>query len=253
MNKKVYDLGLTSISFRKLSQKEIVLGASDAGLSCIEWGSDVHVPCRDNDKISSAIRLQQEYGIRCSSYGTYFRLGETPIDELKYYIDAAQALGTNILRLWCGTKSSQNYTESEKELLFEQCRQAEMIAKENGVVLCMESHKNTLTENIADTLKLMESIDSEYFRMYWQPFQWLQAEENTLIAKAIAPYTKHIHVFNWKGSNKYSLHDAIDEWKNYIAAFDTPRTLLFEFMPDDQITSLKKETEALKIITGEIL
>jgi hypothetical protein len=57
--------------------------------------------------------LQQEYGIACCSYGTYFRLGVTPLCELAQYIKAAKILGTVILRLWCGNKNSQDYTEKE--------------------------------------------------------------------------------------------------------------------------------------------
>lgn len=43
----MYDLGLVSVSFRNHSAKEIIQAAKDAGLTCIEWGSDVHAPYDD--------------------------------------------------------------------------------------------------------------------------------------------------------------------------------------------------------------
>ena len=40
-------LGLVSITYRKLTPAEIIPLVRDAGLSCIEWGSDIHVPQTD--------------------------------------------------------------------------------------------------------------------------------------------------------------------------------------------------------------
>ena len=39
--------GLVSVSFRAHAPREILCAMKTAGLSLIEWGSDVHAPCRD--------------------------------------------------------------------------------------------------------------------------------------------------------------------------------------------------------------
>ena len=245
-----YNLGLVSVSFRKHTPEEIVKAVKSAGLTCIEWGSDIHAPCRDTDRLHEIARLQEEYGITCSSYGTYFRLGHTPMEELSDYIAAAKLLGTNILRLWCGTKNGAEMTKSEREALFAECRKAAEIAEASGVTLCMECHMRSFTERPEDTVALMKAVNSPAFRMYWQPFQWLDAEGSLAIAKAVAPFAEHIHVFNWQGSGKYPLSEAVEDWRRYLSVFDTPRTLLLEFMPDDRIESLPAEAEALKTIVG---
>jgi sugar phosphate isomerase/epimerase len=77
--KEKYNLGLVSVSFRKHSPKEILEEMKKAELSLIEWGSDVHAPCGDIERLNEIAKLQKEYGIECSSYGTYFRFGQTPI------------------------------------------------------------------------------------------------------------------------------------------------------------------------------
>ena len=245
-----YILGLVSISFRKHTPEEIIMAVKTAGLSCIEWGSDVHAPCRDMEKLHKIARLQREYGITCSSYGTYFRLGHTPMEELKDYIAAAKLLGTNILRLWCGDKSGADMTEQERDVLFAECRKAAEIAEASGVTLCMECHMRSFTERPEDTVALMEAVSSPAFRMYWQPFQWLDVAGSMAVAKAVAPYAEHIHVFNWQGSGKFPLSEAVEDWRRYLSVFDTPRTLLLEFMPDDRIETLSAEAEALKTIVG---
>lgn len=250
MNKNVYTLGLVSVSFRQHSSREIARAAKDAGLSCIEWGSDVHAPYGESEKISEIVGLQKEYGLFCSSYGTYFRLGETPMEEMEGYIHAAQMLGTDVLRLWCGRKSGAEMTATEKEALLAACREAAAIAEANQVTLCMECHQNTLTENPNDAVWLMESVHSSHFRMYWQPFQWQCAEENRHNAKKVAPYAKHVHVFHWKGEQKLPLEEAVEEWQNYLKEFTVPRTLLLEFMPGGTLEELQCEAAALRKITG---
>ena len=251
MNNNKYDPGLVSVSFRQHTPKEIIEAAKNAGLSLIEWGSDIHAPYNDAARLNEIVKLQKGYGIVCSSYGTYFRLGETPIEELEGYINAAKILGTDTLRLWCGRKSGADMTDGERAELIDTCRKAAEIAKENGVKLCMECHRKTFTEDPKDTVFLMESVNSPHFRMYWQPFQWQSAEQNIENAKKIAPYTERIHVFNWKGDKKLKLSGAVSEWQNYLGEFPAPTTLLLEFMPNGTISELKSEADALRSIIGE--
>ena len=251
MEEKKYNLGLVSVSFRKNTPREILEAVKSAGLSCIEWGSDVHAPCHDTERLYELVELQKEYGVVCSSYGTYFRFCETPIEELKHYISAAKILGTDILRLWCGTKSGEALSDQERKTLIAQCKEAARMAEKAGVTLCMECHKGTFTERLEDTIELMRETNSEHFRMYWQPFQWQSEEENLRSAEAIAPYARHIHVFQWKEKLRFSLNEGVEEWRGYLDKFTTPRTLLLEFMPDDSIATLPAEADALRKIISK--
>ena len=61
-----YRMGLVSISFRSHTPREILEAMRRAGLTCIEWGSDVHAPCRDTAALRAIASLQEEYGIACS-------------------------------------------------------------------------------------------------------------------------------------------------------------------------------------------
>ncbi len=241
-----FNFGLCSISFRQHTPEEILQAMKAAELSTIEWGSDVHCPPKTAKEIA---KLQKQYDIRCCSYGTYFRLGVTPIEELKEYITAAKTLGTNVQRLWCGDKNSEEYSAEEKELLFSACKVAAKIAETEDVTLCMECHNGTYTNNKESAIELMENVNSKHFRMYWQPNQLRSEEENILYAKQISPYTENIHVFNWMGNEKYPLADAKDIWKRYLSCFDDNKNLLLEFMPDDKIETLQGEADALKEIT----
>ncbi len=249
---KNFRLGLVSISFRGNSPEQILTEMNKAGLKYIEWGSDVHAPCSDEQRLCKIAQFQKEHNIICSSYGTYFWLGRDDVNELESYIKAAKILGTNILRLWCGNKNSQDYTAKERDHLFEQCRLAAKIAEKNDVIFCMECHPNTYTNKTAATLELMQAVNSEHFRMYWQPNQFESYDYNIDGVHKIAPYMEHVHVYNWEGHGKFPLKDGIAKWREYLKAFKDNTALLLEFMPDNRIESLCDETKALfEIVEAE--
>lgn len=241
-------LGLVSVSFRNLTPQKIIKEAKKAGLSCIEWGSDIHAPCDDIEKLREIAKMQKKNGIFCCSYGTYFRLGSDNTDELIKYINAARILGTDILRVWCGNKATDKYTAAEEKTLFDDCRRAAAIAEEHGVTLCMECHNGTYTHYKEGAIKLMKEINSPSFRMYWQPNQFVTEEENIKYARLLSSFTKNIHIFNWTEKARLPLCEAESLWKLYLSYFNGSQTLLLEFMPDDSIDSLPTETEALKRI-----
>lgn len=243
--KEQFKTGLVSISFRKNTQREILEMMKRADLKYIEWGSDVHAPHKRLDMLRELAEMQRMYGVSCSSYGTYFCLGETPVEDLADYIKAAKTLGTDILRLWAGRRCGGELSLPEIEKFMDSCWRCADIAEREGVKLCVECHKNSFTERLEDALMLMDNVGSDKFRMYWQPFRARSVEENLAYLKKVEPYVEHIHVFNWDAYNRYPLADGIEAWKKYVAALSRPRTLLLEFMPDDLLSALPREAEAL--------
>lgn len=244
----MFKTGLCSISFRGYTPEEILKACNEARIEFIEWGSDVHVPFDDKENLKKIVELQNKYGIKASSYGTYFRLGETDLKLLPDYIAVAKTLGTNVLRLWCGNKSSKDYTLKEKELFFEECKKAARIAEEHGVYLCMECHVYTLTDNVNSAMEVIAAVNSPHFKMYWQPNQFESKEYNLNYAKTVAQNTKNIHVFNWKEHERFPLILAKETWREYLRLFDKSQILMLEFMPDDKLETLKTEADSLREI-----
>ncbi len=245
-------VGLVSVSFRKLSPEEILSAAAGCGLKVIEWGSDVHAPRQDRQRLEQIVQLQKNYGLSCCSYGTYFYLGRDPLEELSEYIAAAKLLGTTVLRLWCGVKSPWDYSQEEKKALFADCRAAAKMAEQAGVTLCMECHMRSYTETKESALELMQAVGSHAFRMYWQPNQNRAVEENIAYLDALEPYIDHIHVFQWKGTEKFPLAQGLEEWKGYLSRLSGAHMLLLEFMPDNDAASLPNEAATLMELRGAV-
>ena len=247
----MFKTGVVSVSFRKLSVDEVISYTKKSGLKAIEWGSDVHAPYVDMERIEYIAKAQKEAGLYCPSYGTYFKLGEHDTEELHGYIAAAKVLGTNVLRLWCGNKNHADLTAEERELVISESKKAAKIAEEEGAVLCMECHNNSFTNTLEGALDLMKSVNSPAFRMYWQPNSKGGVEGNIEYAKAIAPYTNTIHVFYYEEGKKHPLADGIGDWEKYLACFDGSQHLLLEFMPDGSPESLAGEAKTLNAIADK--
>jgi len=245
------NLGLCSISFREHSPSEIIKACSENDVRYIEWGSDVHAPTDNIENLRTIASEQKKANISCKSYGTYFRVGANRPDEILSYIEAAKILGADTLRIWCGTKDSEEYLESEREALFKECAVLAEYAKNEGVTLCTEFHRGTFTNCLESTKLLLNSVNSEHFKTYWQPNQFKSFEENLICAKAVSVNTENIHVFNWKGEANLPLELAKSEWKSYLSCFKGEHLALLEFMPDGKIESLKAEANTLKAIIGE--
>ena len=246
--KEEFRLGLASVSFRNNTQREILEAMRGAGLTHIEWGSDLHAPHKSLTMLAELAEMQKQYGIVCSSYGTYFRLGENSSEDLLDYIKAAKLLGTRVLRVWAGRRCGAVLTLPETEKFMHACEDAAEIAEAENVKICLECHLNTFTERLEDTLMLMDNVGTKHFGMYWQPLENLSREENLNYLKKIEPYVENLHVLNCDRYGRHPLSDAVEDWRIYISALSRPRTMLLEFMPDDLLTTLPREAEALKKI-----
>lgn len=85
--------GLCSVTMREAPWQTVIDHAQSAGLSLIEWGSDVHVPPNDEELARAVSASMARAGLTSPSYGTYFRAGQTRPEELTGLIRTATALG----------------------------------------------------------------------------------------------------------------------------------------------------------------
>ncbi len=246
------NIGLVSVSFRQHSPEEIITACTDCGIAAIEWGSDIHAPADNISALRKIVKLQSEYGVRCCSYGTYFRIGQNAPEDIYAYIRAAELLGTRTLRIWCGTKDSCKYDSRERAALFCDCEAVCKIAEAEGVRLCTEFHNNTFTDRAERVSELCGILHLDSFGSYWQPNQYRTFDENLASAEKVASITENIHVFNWSGEERYPLAEAHREWCSYLSRFSGEHYALLEFMPDGKISSLPTEVSALRNILGEI-
>ena len=90
--------GLCSVTLRSLGIEQVVAAAAAAGLSGIEWGSDVHVV--DAASADLAREACAAAGLRVFSLGSYYRAGS--FGDFDVVAALAARLGAPRIRIWAG-------------------------------------------------------------------------------------------------------------------------------------------------------
>lgn len=244
--------GLVSISFRQLSVEEILEGAASAGLGCIEWGGDIHVPHGDMGKAREAGRWTREAGLAVTAYGSYFRLGSDRPDNPPFgkVLDTAVALGAPVIRIWAGTRGSKEADEAYWLRVAEEAREAAGLARQAGLRLAYEMHANSLTDSVAAVAALLEAARHPAIGCLWQPSVGGSLESDQECLAAVLARLEHVHVFHWwPDGRRRPLAEGRARWSRYLEALraaDKHPDLLLEFLPDDNPALLIREAETLR-------
>lgn len=247
-------IGLTSVTFRSKSVCEVAKAASEAGISAIEWGGDVHCPPNDSGKQREALAVSNRLGIACVSYGSYFRLGVSETGEFEDICRTALFLGAKIVRIWAFNKSPDETPEKDYSNCIAQAKEISLTAEKYSVTVCFEYHRGTLTQNAGAALKLIGDIGCENMRLYWQPNPDIAFEENCRELKAVLKYVVNIHCFCWKNeggekNKRFLLECGRREWCEYLdiaAGGGNVRYVLLEFVKDDSDEAFFADADTLK-------
>ena len=240
--------GIASVSFRGKSVEEILAASAAAGLDGVEWGSDVHVPAGDVSLARDVRRRTEAAGLKVLSYGSYYHLGaQAREEESDRVLASAAALGVRDVRIWGGSKNSAEFSPGGWDSLVAEGRRLAEKASEKGIVLSLECHNHTVTDDWKSAKHYLDAVGSPSMRMYWQPNELKDEAYNLAAARALAPYVTNIHVFSMDGDRHYPLAEHAGRWEKYLAALDNgaPHALILEFLYDDRIESLPQESRTL--------
>ena len=245
--------GLVSITYRQLTPEQIITVCRETGLSAVEWGGDVHVPHGDLTTAAQVAKMTHAAGLSMPAYGTYYKAGsygDGSRAEFDKILRTACALDTPALRLWAGTKNSEDITADERDSLIRELRDCADLAAEHGKIITFERHNGTLTNRAASAHAMIGEIGRGNVRTHWQPSQFLTHEENCEGLSLLLPYIDCVHVFAWEGkhSRRFPLAAHRDRWADYLSILKGAGqdiSLLLEFTPNNDPQELKTEAETL--------
>lgn len=240
-------IGITSITFRNLNVDEIIDFAVTARIDGIEWGSDVHVLPGDIESAKLVRTKCEKKNIKIFSYGTYYFLGcNMNFDE---YLESCLGLGCRRIRIWAGKKYPNELSESERQLLVNECIDVCKKALRYNIEICFEYHRNSLTATKESAYSLIKEVNQPNLFLYWQPNPDVGEDEKIKEIDLLKPYLKTIHFFYWKKDSlaRYLMRDGKDEWCNYIKELDNKNLpYLLEFTKDDDMKNALDDIEAMK-------
>lgn len=248
----MFFLGLVTVTFRSLTPREIVdLCVSDGlTLTHLEWGGDVHVPPGDVARAREVATMTREAGLTTLCYGSYYRCGG---DDRSFepILEAATTLGAPRIRVWAGGGEADEIFPA----VLEDLERISALARAQNIEIVLEFHGGTLTHTGVAARKLLDAGRGQ-FQSLWQPLRRSvgdeQIEENLNELRLVAPYMKHVHVYEWhdttEGRKSLSLQGS-KQWPRYIEelrALNLEVPLMLEFVPGDDTGLLKREAAALQ-------
>ena len=161
-----FRIGFTSTTFKKKTVAEVVEIAKKAGVRYVEWGENYHVNSIDDAKAAKA--LCDEAGIEICSYGSYYRAGCGDAEKWKQICKIAAAMGAESVRIWLGTKNSEDTDEALRKALLEDTKRMCRVAAEYSLLVCAECHDNTFNNNTDVILSFVKELGAENFKTYFQ-------------------------------------------------------------------------------------
>jgi sugar phosphate isomerase/epimerase len=251
----VISSGLCSITFRKLDRRQVVDLTKEGGLSCIEWGGDIHVPPGGGEPAAEAQRLTLEAGLQIGPYGSYYRAGESeePGFSFASVLESAAALGAPIIRVWAGMRDRAEADEACVDRVAKDLHRISALAAERGILVAPEFHDNTLTNRAESMLEILQRADHPNLRAHWQPRHGQPVETGLAEIAALAPWLYHVHVFQWwpDPSQRRLLAEGRERWTRFfraIGAVPGVRFALLEFALNDEPEAFLQDARTLREI-----
>jgi 3-dehydroshikimate dehydratase len=248
--------GLVSITFRKLEPKEIVDLVARAGLDAIEWGGDIHVPHGQLETARTVRGTTEKSGLTISSYGSYYRVGESEKEGLSFksVLDTAIELGAPLVRVWAGKRSSDKADEEYFDAVVRESRRIADMAGDAGLSIAYEFHGGTLTDTNASARVLLENVNHDRALAYWQPPRDSTLDYCLDGIEAMLPWLSVIHVFHWVGADRFLLEEGRETWKTFLSKIresGRDHFALLEFVQDHDPDNFLKDAETLKQLLAE--
>lgn len=243
----MYKIAFTTVTFRNLSRSTIAKVAVDCDIMNIEWGGDVHLPMGDKKAIDEVLELNEKFGLRALSYGSYYRVGSCDYDAFQNIADTANAIGAKVIRVWLGSASSEKTTKGLYDKMVVEVQNIADIAKAKGLQIAFEFHNGTYNDNADNTIKFLSAVDRDNVGTYWQPLGNKEIDEQNLIK--VLPYLLGIHVFNWnRFGMRHSLRTGITKWRKFIEIAKKSKAeipFIIEFVKKDKVKQFKKDVNTL--------
>ena len=242
-------LGLTSVTFRKLSVEQITELAVKAGAEVIEWGGDVHVT--DIPSAEKAASLCARAGISIHSYGSYYRLG-TNMTDFEDVCKTAAALGAHIIRVWLGDKGSAYTDNALLAKLVNEARSICDTAARYNLTVASEFHNNTYNDTSESCLDFLKLAGKSNLKTYWQP---MYARRDTQNLNAVVDRTSVVHMFYWSRFGiRYPLsrgEDRVREFARILRNANYGGDVILEFVKGDSPERFIEDFALLKAIMSE--
>lgn len=196
----VMKLSICTISFRHHlhSMEQLAQFAKTQGFQGIElWG--IHAK-NLADELHYGADWLSSYGLETSMLSDYLPL-DAPVSEMMAETERLSALakrwGTNKIRTFVGKQGSSDTSKKERVELIVRLTMLCDYLESQGQNLLVETHPNTLTDNLPSTMQLLEETNHSSLRVNFDVLHIWESGMNPIVAmKQLRPYISHFHFKN---------------------------------------------------------
>ena len=243
--------GICSVTLRAHSIDEVVAVAAVAGLSGIEWGTDVHVV--DAASADHARQACAAAGLKVLSLGSYYRAGD--FDDFDDIVKLAVRVGAPRVRIWAGTVEPDDADQQLWEAVVADTRRIGALASEHGLQLAFEYHGGTLTSTLQGTLELLDRVDRPNVGTYWQPAVGLSEQDALTSLRQAIGRVVGVHCFSWwPGTERLALEGRKHLWQavsDVVRENGRDMDLMLEFVEGDLPENVVRDAGLLHSIATD--
>jgi sugar phosphate isomerase/epimerase len=250
----MFQPGVVSITFRKLTVEQIIELTKSSGLQYIEWGGDLHVPHGDIERARRVGDLTRSAGFEISAYGSYYKVGHSESEGLSFQavLDSAVAIKAQVIRVWAGAKEDQQADDAYRSIIASESRRIAGMAADKDIKVAFEYHMGTLTNTGQSCRDLLEVIDHPNVFVFWQPIYGIGPAGNCEQMQRVKPWIIAVHVFHWwpTSESRCLLEEGAKNWKRYFDELleigqsrDLP--VMLEFVKDELEDNFRKDATTL--------
>ncbi|MFI3228775.1 MAG: TIM barrel protein [Bacillota bacterium] len=185
-------IGFTSTTYRQIKNLDRIIEiAKECGAECIEWGGDIHVKSVDTAQLVKEKCARA--GIQISSYASYYKIGSQKPAEWENICKIASAMGAKFVRVWLGTKGSDKTSAELYGKLVADGKAISALAKEYGLTVAAECHRNTYNDTTATSLQFIADVGCDNYKTYYQSVYRDEAVDSEKLV-ALLPHTVAVHI-----------------------------------------------------------
>jgi 3-dehydroshikimate dehydratase len=193
-------ISLCTITFRHqlISISEIANFARGNGFDGIElWGAHARNLASQLDKDADWLH---DYGLLVPMISDYLPL-ESDAETLRRKTIELSGLArrwkAKKIRTFAGGRASHAVTDDERRRLAGELREVAATVADFGIDLLVETHPDTLADNAASTIRLIEEVDHPSLKINFDVLHVWEAGDDPLeLHRRIAPLVRHYHLKN---------------------------------------------------------
>ncbi|WP_232697669.1 sugar phosphate isomerase/epimerase family protein [Brevibacillus daliensis] len=210
-------LSLCTISFRHqlISFAEIVKFARHHQFDGIElWGVHAqHLYDWDQAGAFEQLQVLKNEGMKISMLSDYLDISAPDnflrsLEKGKRLIALAHWLDTKHLRTFAGQKPSEAISPNERNQYVHHLRILCELCYENGIELLLETHPNTLTDNLSSTLALVKEVNHPTLKINLDFLHIYESGADPIESfHQLKPWVAHYHLKNITSKDHFSVFE----------------------------------------------